>query len=75
MHLIRGTVLNIFIMLYGKRPLCELLIHLNVVHVIGLPYLPLYNARPCIIRTPILDCTLNKKKEAENRGSGYEKIA
>ena len=26
------------------------------------PYLPLYNARPCMIRTPILDCTLNKKK-------------
>ena len=39
-----------------------------------LPYLPLYNARLCIIRTPILDGTL-KKKKTENRGSGYEKIA
>ena len=35
-----------------------------------------YRIYPCIIRTPILDCTLKKKKkEAENRGSGYEKIA
>ena len=25
-------------------------------------YLPVYNARPCIMRTPILDCTLKKKK-------------
>ena len=40
-----------------------------------LPYLPVYNAHPCIIRTPILDCTLEKKKEAENRGSGYERTA
>ena len=41
-----------------------------------LPYLPLYNARPCIIHTPILDCALKKKKkEAENRGSGYAKLA
>ena len=30
---------------------------------IWLPYLPVYNAHPCIIRTPILDCTLEKKKE------------
>ena len=28
-----------------------------------LPYLPVYNARPCIIRTPILDCTLKEKKK------------
>ena len=39
------------------------------------PYLPVYNVRPCIIHTPILDCTLKKKKEAENRGSGYAKLA
>ena len=23
----------------------------------------MYNARPCILRTPILDCTLKKKKK------------
>ena len=43
-----------------------------------IPYLPVYNARLCIIRTLILDFTLKKKKrkkEAENRGSGYGKIA
>ena len=44
-----------------------------------IPYLPVYNACPCIIRTPILDCILKKKKkkkkEAENRESGYKKIA
>ena len=26
-------------------------------------YLPVYNAHPCIMRTPILDCTLKKKIE------------
>ena len=33
--------------------------------------------RLCIIRTPILDCALEKKKkkEGENRGSGYAKLA
>ena len=38
-----------------------------------------YRIYLCIMRTPILDCTLKKKKkkkkEAENRGSGYEKLA
>ena len=28
----------------------------------GLPYLPVYNARPCIIRIPISDQILRKKK-------------
>ena len=38
-------------------------------------YLPMYNVYPCVIHTPTFDCTLEKKKEAENRGSGYEKMA
>ena len=43
----------------------------------AVPYLPVYNAHPCIVHTPILDCTLGKKKkkkEAENRRSGYAKL-
>ena len=28
-----------------------------------LPYLPVYNVHLCIIRTPILDCILGKKKK------------
>ena len=31
----------------------------------NIPYLPVYNARPCIMRTPILDCTLEKKKRKQ----------
>ena len=34
---------------------------------IYLPYLAVSNARPCIIRTPILDCTFKKKKKEEGR--------
>ena len=39
----------------------------------------MYNARLCIICSPILDWTLKKKKKkkkrrAENRGSGYEVV-
>ena len=30
-----------------------------------LPYLPVYNARPYIMRTPILDCTLKEKKRKQ----------
>lgn len=35
-----------------------------------LQYLPMYNASPFIIRTPTLDRTFKKKKEAENREEG-----
>ena len=34
-----------------------------------------YHIYPCIILTPILDCTKKKKKETKNSGSGFEKIA
>ena len=42
-----------------------------------IPYLPMYNARPCIKRTPVLGLYFQKKKKAgkKNSGSGYEKIA
>ena len=30
-------------------------------------YLPMYNARPCIIRTTILDCTLKKKTKKKGK--------
>ena len=33
----------------------------------AIPYLPVYNARPCIMRTPILDCTLEKKKKGSRK--------
>ena len=40
-----------------------------------LPYLPVCNAHPCIIRTPILGLYFQKKKTRQkNSGSGYEKI-
>ena len=32
-----------------------------------IPYLPVYNALPCIMRTPILDCTLKKKGSSKQR--------
>ena len=32
-----------------------------------IPYLPVYNACPCIMRTPILDCTLEKKKKRKQK--------
>ena len=40
------------------------------VSVKQVPYLPLYNARPCIIRTLILDHVLeeNKNKTTQNEG-------
>ena len=60
----------------ANRALLLMFILKGQTHDSKLPYLPVYNARPCIMRTPILDCTLEKKKkEAENRGSGYERIA
>ena len=34
---------------------------------IQVPYLPMYNARPCIIRTPILDYALIKKKKKKQK--------
>jgi len=34
-------------------------------------YLTVYNAGPCIIHTPILDCTLTKKKGTRKQRSGY----
>ena len=37
-----------------------------------LPYLPLYNAHPwCIMRTPILDCTLKKKEKRSRKQSKW----
>ena len=42
----------------------------------GLAYLPVYNARPCIICTPILGVYFQQKKKGrqKNSRSGYEKI-
>ena len=42
------------------------------------PFLPVFNAHLCVISTPILGCTLEKKRiiiEEENRGGGYAKLA
>ena len=38
-----------------------------------LPYLRVYNVRPCIIRTPILDCTLKKKRKQKTEEVVTEK--
>ena len=41
--------------------------------VITLPYLPVYNAHPCIMRTPILDSAL-KEKEKKKRKQKTEEV-
>ena len=38
-----------------------------------IPYLPVYNACLCIIRTPILDCTLEKKKGSRKQSKWLRK--
>ena len=43
------------------------IIYINTMDKQTIPYLPVYNARPCIIRTPILDCTLKKKKKGSRK--------
>jgi len=40
-----------------------------------IPYLPVYNVCLCLIHTPIFSLHLRKKREAENRGWCFAKLA
>ena len=40
-----------------------------------IPYLPVYKSRPVYNAHPYFGLHFEKKKEAENRGSGYKRIA